>query len=412
MKTLLSSIILLVSTTVHSQHGGHMNNWYFGEQTAINFTNGVPAEMFNSVMNSNEGCATISDENGDLLFYTNGGGMPNASNIGGVWNRNHELMPNGSLDSLIGCNSAVQSSIILQKSSSEYYLFTVGCSEIESYLSYSIIDMNMEGGLGDISLKGQSLPGFQDSLITESVTATRHGNGEDYWLIVHAKNKTVYYVFEINSTGISAPIITNIGNVTYGNGELKISTQGDKMSYKYEVYDFDNATGVISNPHTLSSGGWFREFSPSGQFLYCGSPNLFSPGIFQYDLWATDINSSIALIDSSLALVGGMQIGPDKKIYVSLGGHLDVINNPDDQGLSCNYVQDQILLSGTGTSGLPNFVNSDLGTIGIEEQFYHQNSKEIIQIIDLLGRRVDFKTNTLQIYLYSDGTMEKVFRIE
>lgn len=39
-------------------------------------------------------------------------------------------------------------------------------------------------------------------------------------------------------------------------------------------------------------------------------------------------------------------------------------------------------------------------------------SKKVIRIYDLLGRETEDKPNTLLIYVYSDGTTEKVFRIE
>ena len=39
-------------------------------------------------------------------------------------------------------------------------------------------------------------------------------------------------------------------------------------------------------------------------------------------------------------------------------------------------------------------------------------SKNLIQILDLMGRETSFKPNTPLIYVYDDGSTEKVFRIE
>ena len=50
-------------------------------------------------------------------------------------------------------------------------------------------------------------------------------------------------------------------------------------------------------------------------------------------------------------------------------------------------------------------------TLGINE-FTNSNKKFIIRIVDLMGRETDNKSNTLLIYIYSDGTTEKVFRLE
>ena len=40
------------------------------------------------------------------------------------------------------------------------------------------------------------------------------------------------------------------------------------------------------------------------------------------------------------------------------------------------------------------------------------DTKELVAITDLMGRRTEFKLNTLQIYLYNDRTTEKIFKIE
>ena len=38
--------------------------------------------------------------------------------------------------------------------------------------------------------------------------------------------------------------------------------------------------------------------------------------------------------------------------------------------------------------------------------------KELVKILDLLGKEVEFKRNTVLIYVYSDGTTERVFKTE
>ncbi len=49
--------------------------------------------------------------------------------------------------------------------------------------------------------------------------------------------------------------------------------------------------------------------------------------------------------------------------------------------------------------------------LGISES-QHDQPKTVVQIIDLMGRETEFKPNTLLIYIYSDGTTQKVFRAE
>jgi hypothetical protein len=65
---------------------GHANNWYFGQNAGITFNSGTPTALLDGLLVTNEGCTSFSDENGGLIFYTDGIN---------VWNRNHQAMPNG-----------------------------------------------------------------------------------------------------------------------------------------------------------------------------------------------------------------------------------------------------------------------------------------------------------------------------
>lgn len=49
-------------------------------------------------------------------------------------------------------------------------------------------------------------------------------------------------------------------------------------------------------------------------------------------------------------------------------------------------------------------------TLGIEE--VNNQDKTLMKIVDSMGRETEDKPNTLLIFIYSDGTKKKVFRIE
>ncbi len=67
---------------------GETSNWYFGNNAGIRFNNdGSITPVTDGQLDTFEGCATISDPSGDLLFYTDGIN---------VYDRNHNLMQNGS----------------------------------------------------------------------------------------------------------------------------------------------------------------------------------------------------------------------------------------------------------------------------------------------------------------------------
>ncbi|NVK66797.1 MAG: T9SS type A sorting domain-containing protein [Flavobacteriales bacterium] len=354
--------------SLFAQHGGTMNHWYFGWFASMEFTTGSPVATPDSDMICEEGSATMSDEAGNLLFYTNGGGDSNNPWPGGVWNRNHELMPNGDITGLTGSDSSPQSSLIIQKSATEYYLFTIGASPTPVGVRVSIVDMSLDGGLGDLTLVGDPVLDPPPSPLAEGMTATEDAEGTGHWLVVHSSSGNTFYVMHVTPTGISSPTTYNIGSGLHNSGQIKFSVQGDRLAQDDNIFDFDNATGVISNPINLGFtnsfgwGGWGRAFSPSGRFFYMGElgPN---GDVFQYDLMATDIPASKVLLGSSSAGVSGpMQLGPDLKIYFSLKEYqsLAAITDPDLPGTSCNFVSDYVPLTGNSQVSIPNFIDSDL----------------------------------------------------
>ena len=75
--------LLLFLCTLVSSAQGEANNWYFGQNAGVTFNSGVPIALTDSAMQTLEGCATLSDASGQLLFYTDG--MT-------IYNRNHQVM--------------------------------------------------------------------------------------------------------------------------------------------------------------------------------------------------------------------------------------------------------------------------------------------------------------------------------
>jgi len=118
------------------------NIWYFGHNAGLDFNGGDPVALNDGALFTDEGVATISDYNGNLLFYTDGKV---------VWNKNHQIMPNGT--GLLGHASSTQSAVIVpQPSNSDlYYIFTVDYTASSGGMAYSVVDMDLENGLGNVS---------------------------------------------------------------------------------------------------------------------------------------------------------------------------------------------------------------------------------------------------------------------
>jgi len=361
MKILGFIISILIFSTLFTSAQNEGNIWYFGENAGLDFNSGFPVALTDGQINTNEGCASIADNNGDLLFYTDG--MT-------VYNKNHTIMPNGS--GLLGHSSSTQSGIIVKKPGSLtiYYLFTCdGMSGNSGGLNYSEVDMTLNGGLGDINANKNILI---ISGSDEKITAVTHQNGIDFWIVFRLINSNTYHSYLLTSTGLNlTPIVTNIGPAYFGEiGYLKASPNGTKvananwLSSTFEIFDFDNNTGLLSNPITgYMDSPYGIEFSLNSNLLYVGE--YYSRNINQYNLLA---GSSAAIISSELSIgqstqgdIGALQLGPDGKIYLSivLAGNLAVIDSPDILGLGCNFNVNGPQLAGSlAINGLPTFFSS------------------------------------------------------
>lgn len=355
-------IIALMNLSLLGQ-GNYNRFWYFGAQAGLDFNTAAPTVLTNGAMSAFEGCATIADTSGNLLFYTNG------SN---VWNRNHSVMPTGT--GLNGDGAATQTAIIVPKpgSSSEYYVFTVDTNGGVRGLNYNIVDMSLNGGLGDVSVKNVQM----QTPVTEKLTAVRHANGIDAWVIVHDWNGSSFYSYPVTAAGISSvPVISNVGIIHGGvfnnsHGYLKACSNARKIacairgSSIVQVFDFNNITGQISNPATINTPQqcYGVEFSPDNHFLYVSLTN--NPAlILQYDMTlpAASIAGSQQQVGSYTGFIGALQLAKNNKIYACQfqSTSLAVIDAPNNAGTACAFTPNALFLGGKlGQYGLPNFLQS------------------------------------------------------
>ena len=191
-------LTLLTSRLLHAQKEG--NIWYFGVNAGLDFNSGAPHALTNGVLSTLEGSSSIADVNGNLLFYTDGIT---------VYNNNHLQMPNGS--GLLGHWSSTQSALIVPQpeSSNIYYIFTTYFQGGFGFY-YSIVDMSLQGGLGDVTTKNIAL--FNP--VTEKQTAVRHENGCDLWVITHEYRTLNFRAYLVNDAWIdTTPVISSVGSV-------------------------------------------------------------------------------------------------------------------------------------------------------------------------------------------------------
>lgn len=345
---------------------GETANWYFGKGAGLVFKDGKVEAVTAGRLHTEEGSASISDKDGNLLFYTNGIT---------VWNRNHRVMPNG--NGLMGMKSSTQSALIVPKPAADsiLYIFTTDIQAQSNGLRYSIVNMNRDQGNGDIITRNV----FMVAPATEKLTAIRHSNNRDWWVIAHRWNSNAYMAYLVTDEGVSTkPVMTNVGTVHGGAhrkaiGYLVPSPDGTRLAAalwdsdsNFEVLRFNRSTGEVSDPVLLQG---FEEaygvcFSPDGTKLY-GTANGKGGGkaqIIQFDLQAGDAasiaKSAIVVGASGSPRIGALQLGPDGKIYVARQDniHLGVINQPNLKGKDSGYVDAGLHLAGRKSDlGLPNF---------------------------------------------------------
>lgn len=356
-------IFFIIVSLTYSQK--EANIWYFGEHAGLDFNSGSPVVLLDGALSTNEGCATISDSDGHLLFYTDGLT---------VYNRNHVPMPNG--NGLAGNFSSTHSAIIVPKdlTAKLYYIFTVDTpwnTTNSNGLQYSEVDMSLDNGLGDVT-GAKNIP--LESPVNEKVTAIKNASEDGYWVVAHRHNTNEFIAYEAKASGVSlTPVVSAVGSQTgFFNiaGQIKISPDNSRLAVarggEVQLFDFDNATGAISNALTLDNGSsretsYGIEFSTNGSLLYAA----YYESVYQYNLLAgtqTDIiNSKVTLISVPNEGFASLQIAPDGKIYVARTGELyiDFIDYPNVLGLGCNYNYKGLSLGGRKSQlGLPTFVQS------------------------------------------------------
>lgn len=397
----LKKAIFLIWLTLFLSHkllGQQANIWYFHQKAGLDFSTTPPTVLTNGAILTptvtpgmeGEGVASICDNTGNLLFYTDGIT---------VYNRNHLPMSNGT--GLMGHPSSAQSAIVVPKpgSTTNYYLFTAPLTNTTDGIRYNEINTTLNSGLGNV-VTGQKNILISPAIRTmEGIAAVPHSNGTDYWLITHqGAGSNNFNIYLITASGITLNNTTGIGYTVPSGGSdiglIKSNSCYNQIAVAYhssdvvDLLNFNNTTGAISTARSLTNftsgdGVYGLEFSPNGLYLYI--TGLYNKILYQFDVSsgaAATINASRVVIGSAVAgadRLAALQLAPNGKIYAanhqwgpynSNAGtftYLGAINAPDAAGTACNWVNNAIAIpSVEGPSGyysgikhgLPTFLKS------------------------------------------------------
>ncbi|MBX9449096.1 MAG: gliding motility-associated C-terminal domain-containing protein [Taibaiella sp.] len=339
-------LILLSPCLVRAQ--AEDNIWAFGSNAALDLNSGSPVSLSGFMTHVIEGTAAISDLSGGLLFYSAGQQ---------VWNRDHNLMPNGS--GILGHDgSGTQSTAICKYPGRDrlYYLFTLENLEkitVEEstigYLRYNIIDMSLDGGKGDVITTEKNI--VLDSFMGEKMVVVSD-DGCGYWLVTYNYETRAYHSYRITVDGIEPPVISPGENDCGIVGEIKISPDGSKIANAafiegdVEVAFFDIATGSVSDFILLNHmSPYGAGFSPNSQVLYINNGYLY-----QYDLSSFPDGDEVAASEythSSGVALSAFRLGTNGKLYFpsTFSSDIYAIHNPDELGAASSLETSAFTLS-------------------------------------------------------------------
>ncbi len=337
-------------------------NWAFGDSIVISFAEGGGAEVVptkSKVDVTSIGVASMSDQEGNLLFYTNGET---------VWNRDHDTMVNGY--DLDGNKSSSQGVVIMPypNVSDQYIIYTADHAGGSNGLKEHLVDMSRNEGRGEVTLKNHTL---LDRCL-EGLTAIRHCNGIDHWLIAHEYGlDSRFAVFKVTDQGVVDTTFYDEGyqqfpNPGWAKSHYVANTSGNKLASLYEelgiieFFSFNNYSGTIEKDFSMKKFNCKGvAFSPDYSKLYVvHAPILSNTKLYQYDLKESEIfgdqYDSAKVVNSELVLGeyasggGSIIMGPDQKLYVARyrREYIGIIDNPNELGELSNFNPDAISLSG------------------------------------------------------------------
>ncbi len=342
-------LLLLCSIGYHRAQAQRENVWIFSEFNGLDFNVPGPLSFISSAFSTGGwNSASVCDLSGQLLFYTEGNK---------VWDRNHNVMPNGiNLLPLTISICPINTLIVpMPDSASKYYVFalTEQFEQPAGALYYSIVDMDLNGGMGDVVAGRNGI--FVDSNLSPILQGVAGADCNVWAITMPLRNEgedNRYKAFEINAAGVNPNPVVSVmpGLSTSVTSNWDVSPDGKKFAFAgngAELYDFNPATGLISNPIRLDSalGCVSVCFSPDNKKLYTNGASI-AMGIVNIRLDQYDITSNnlAAIMASGIQIAAPlepspMKRGPDGKIYYYdqlYGSNLGWIQFPNLAGMACS----------------------------------------------------------------------------
>ena len=349
--------------------------------------------------------AIMSDQAGELLFYTNGCYIANAvgDTVEGSSPLNYASDQHFQEDCaapLFGGYQINWSAIALPLAPSEGKYAIIHKDEHTNFPNHqnpvfalneyvTFLDMYANGGAGKVT---QQRIVVSDTIAYSDVTACRHANGEDWWFMTMREDSNLFYKFLLKKDTVLGPFTQEIGDAWDTKKDVcqaAFSPNGAQYARVnwcngVMLYDFDRSTGMLSNYRNYGKGCADDQtdsvklcgvgFSPNSRYMYVSGWLK----MYQFDTQIPVLDSSVQLIgvyDGYRDTVGAatlvpqqffvMMNGPDCKIYITAanqGQVFHIIHQPDLPAPFCNFEQHALKLPTLRSYNIPNFAHYRLGS--------------------------------------------------
>ncbi|MFZ1561780.1 MAG: PKD domain-containing protein [Saprospiraceae bacterium] len=357
------------------------------------------------------GNSSISNEDGVLLAYSNGQVIIDGNNVAIADTINYDYIVSKNCNEWevnnLGTNQLAipmglifwQRVLFLPIKENIYCVYNSYdyCEGSGRKLLYSTMKYDNKNYTSFLKEKDKTILNYT---LSTNLYAIRHGNGVDWWVITFNLDLTEILVFLADSNGIylkDKQQVREQDNFKEGIGQIVSSPDGKYLAWYngfvtgengggFSVADFDRCDGTVSNIKTktlnqpgIASG---TSFSSDSRYLYVCNGEL----MYQYDM----TNSNVLQTEKNVAQFDGfkfyypydtiqpnpigyrvnfclMKLGPDGRIYIfpstAQNRMISVIDNPIENGLSCNVKQHSILMNTSFTRTVPNMPEFRLGPL-------------------------------------------------
>ncbi len=379
---LTGALILFLGASLTAQKYDY--NWVLGmhefpglagfNNVILHFSDqGVDIEETDLKMNFESTAVSMSDSLGHLIFYSNGCYVADVD--GNPMSGGLELNP-GEIHDWV-CDKAGYiapkgaMAVKMPGSTNTYLLMHMGgrydpAKKIKfGPLYYSVIDMALNGGKGAVTSVNNILTDGN----LEPFSATRHGNGRDWWIVVPVYGGSEYRSFLVTPNAILGPFMQQIGSTMNCRsiGTSAFSLDGSKFvrtqNCQVATFDFDRCSGVFSNPTLLDLpnhlvGGGGAAFSPDNQrLIFCSQLQIFE----------ANLSEAFPRLDSSFlwnyqwaVSLQNMQYSPNGQILMShmhRTNYLSTIEYPSEKGANMSFKPKGLSLPVFSVRSLPNNPN-------------------------------------------------------